>query len=230
MTQGGKVFNDCLSFVAGSIAGADLYLVPEVATPVGRIDYVLTAVKNGYPVDFVAIELQTLDTTGLIWNERQTLLIEHGYAANEGSARSSGASLNWRMTAKTILAQLLQKSQLLAPINRNLVLVCQTPLYDYMSKNFDFHGVREADSRDVLHFHMYDYRPEPFGMKLALSSMRSASLDVVETIMGQNNANDKVLHAINDTIPYNSLSSSFMFFNPPHHYNNRCFHSCNTGI
>lgn len=118
LTQGGKVFNDCLSFIASSIAGTDLYLVPEVSTPAGRIDYVLTAVKNGRPVDFVAIELQTLDTTGSIWNERQSLLIEHGYDVDKGAARSNGASLNWKMTAKTILAQLLQKSQLFASIDQ----------------------------------------------------------------------------------------------------------------
>lgn len=70
-----------------------------------ELRYVLAAVRDGNPVDFVAIELQTLDTTGSIWNSRQALLLEHGYDVDEGAARSSGASLNWRMTAKTILAQ-----------------------------------------------------------------------------------------------------------------------------
>lgn len=37
-------------------------------------------------------------------------------------------------------------------------------------------------------------------MELTLSSMRSASLDVVESIMGQSSADDKALHMINDTI------------------------------
>ncbi len=40
------------------------------------------------------------------------------------------------MTAKTILAQLVQKSQLFSKMNKNLVLICQTPLYDYMAANF----------------------------------------------------------------------------------------------
>ena len=199
-TQDGKIFNDCLQFISGSIAGSDLYLVPEVATSVGRIDYVLTAVRNGQPVDFVAIELQTLDTTGSIWNSRQELLLKHGYDVNEGSARSSAASLNWRMTAKTILAQLLQKSQLFAQMNRNLVLVCQTPLFDYMRKNFNFEGVREADKSDVLHFHMYDYLSGDSGMSLRLSSMRSASLEVVESIMGLQKNNNQKLHEINTTL------------------------------
>lgn len=200
LTQDGRVFNDCLQFISGSIAGSDLYLVPEVTTSVGRIDYVLAAVRKGQPVDFVAIELQTLDTTGSIWNSRQALLLEHGYNVDEGAARSSGASLNWRMTAKTILAQLLQKSQLFAGMNRNLVLICQTPLFDYMRHNFNFDGVREADSRDVLHFHMYDYVTGDSGMLLRLSSMRSASLEVVESIMGQRKDNNQELREINATI------------------------------
>lgn len=200
LTQNGRVFNDCLSFISNSIAGSDLYLVPEVATSAGRIDYVLTAVRDNQPVDFVAIELQTLDTTGSIWNSRQDLLLKHGYAVDEGAARSSGASLNWKMTAKTILAQLLQKSQLFAGMNRNLVLICQTPLYDYMKQNFNFEGVRDADNRDVLHFHMYDYIEADAGMQLRLSSMRSASLDVVESIMGQHKDKNQELREINATI------------------------------
>ncbi|RGK44739.1 hypothetical protein DXD09_09395 [Ligilactobacillus ruminis] len=210
LTQDGRVFNDCLSFISSSIAGSDLYLVPEVTTSVGRIDYVLAAVRDGSPVDFVAIELQTLDTTGSIWNSRQELLLEHGYNVDEGAARSSGASLNWRMTAKTILAQLLQKSQLFASMNRNLVLICQTPLFDYMQANFNFEGVREADSRDVLHFHMYDYVSKPFGMQLKLSSMRSASLDVVESIMGQRQDNNQALQEINATIS-SRLKPEYLF-------------------
>ncbi len=200
LTQYGQVFNDCLQFISSSITGSNLYLVPEVTTSVGRIDYVLAAVRNGTPIDFVAIELQTLDTTGSIWNSRQELLLTHGYYVDKGAARSAGAAINWRMTAKTILAQLLQKSQLFASMNRNLVLVCQTPLFEYMQQNFNFEGVRNADNRDVLHFHMYDYISDGVGMRLNLSSTKSASLDVVESFMGQHRNNNQALQQINATI------------------------------
>ena len=191
LTKDGKVFTDCLQFISGSIAGSDLYLIPEVVTSVGRVDYVLAAFSAGRPVDFVPIELQTLDTTGSIWNERQKLLIENGYAVDEGEARSKGASLNWKMTAKTILAQLVQKSQLFAAMNKNLVLICQTPLYKYMSEHFNFSEVHDATLIDVLHFHMYDYVPENDAMLLKLSEMRSASLTTVERIMGADSDGSK---------------------------------------
>ncbi len=212
LTRDGKVFTDCLQFITNSIPGAELYLVPEIKMDVGRIDYVLAAVRDGKPVDFVAIELQTLDTTGSIWNERQELLKTHGYDVEDGAARSKGASLNWKMTAKTILAQLLQKSQLFARMNRNLVLVCQTPLYRYMQDTFNFEGVRNADLRDVLHFHMYDYKPnaDDDAMTLTLNAMKSASLEIVESIMGQNIATDKALEEINSVI-MSRLKPKYLF-------------------
>lgn len=210
LTKNGEIFKNCFQFISGSIAGSDLYLVPEIKTPVGRIDYVLAAVRNGIPIDFVAIELQTLDTTGSIWNTRQAMLIEHGYNVEEGGALTSGASLNWRMTAKTILAQLLQKSQLFASMGRNLVLICQTPLFNYMQKTFNFDGVKEADTRDVLHFHMYDYISSPFGMQLKLSSMRSASLDVVESMMGRHMDSNQILKETNATIA-SRLKPEYLF-------------------
>lgn len=184
LTKNGKAFTDCLQFIAPAIAGSDLYLIPEVNTSVGRIDYVLAAFRSNQLLDFVPIELQALDTTGSIWNERQKLLIENGYAVDAGESRSSGASLNWKMTAKTILAQLVQKSQLFASMNKKLVLVCQKLLYDYMARNFNFSGVREAHLTDVLHFHTYDYLCVDSNMKLILSDMLSASLEAVERIMG----------------------------------------------
>lgn len=184
LTKGGRVFTDCLQFISQSIAGSDLYLVPEVTTSVGRIDYVLAAFRNSRLIDFVPIELQTLDTTGSIWNDRQALLRQHGYAVDAGAARSSGASLNWKMTAKTILAQLVQKSQLFSKMNKNLVLICQTPLYDYMAANFNFADVHDASLTDVLHFHAYDYLSNGSEMELKLAKMRSASLEAVERIMG----------------------------------------------
>lgn len=184
LTKKGKAFTDCLQFIAASIAGSDLYLIPEVKTSVGRIDYILAAFRSNQLLDFVAIELQTLDTTGSIWNERQKLLIENGYAVDAGEARSPAASLNWRMTAKTILAQLVQKSQVFASMNKHIVLVCQKPLYDYMTKNFNFSGVREAILTDVLHFHSYDYLCINNNMELTLANMRSAPLEAVERIMG----------------------------------------------
>ncbi len=185
-----RIFNDCLPFIARSITGSELYLIPEVSTSVGSIDFMLVAAKGQHAIDFVGIELQTLDTTGSIWNFRQRMLKDKGY---EVSVDSEGGSvgINWKMTAKTILAQMTQKTELFDSIGKNLVLVCQTPLYVYMEKNFNFSNVNaNADMRDVLHFHMYDYIPVHNRMELSLAYTRSASLTAVQKIMGMNKETD----------------------------------------
>ena len=52
-------------------------IVAELAVPGGSIDYCLVSVRDGKPRDFVGIELQTLDTTGTVWPERQRFLQQH---------------------------------------------------------------------------------------------------------------------------------------------------------
>lgn len=195
-----QIFIDCLQFITGSITGSELYLIPEVGTSAGSIDFMLVAARGKTPVDFVAIELQTLDTTGSIWNYRQKLLKDNGYDVEDG--RSKGCvGVNWKMTAKTILAQMVQKSELFADMSKNLVLVCQSPLYAYMERNFNFSNVRSIpDNRDVLHFHMYDYRPIDGKMRLSLASTRSASLQVVQGIMGRNTDVNQELSEILSTL------------------------------
>jgi len=54
--------------------GNELHIVSEVSIPGGSVDYFLVSAKDGKVKDFVGIELQTLDTTGTVWPERQRLL------------------------------------------------------------------------------------------------------------------------------------------------------------
>lgn len=55
-------------------------------------------------------------------------------------------------------------------------------------------------TRDVLHFHMYDYVSDGTAMSLKLSSMRSASLEVVESIMGKQVDSNQALREINEVL------------------------------
>ena len=81
-----------------------------------------------------------------------------------------------------------------------------------MQDTFNFEGVRNADLRDVLHFHMYDYKPnaDDDAMTLTLNAMKSASLEIVESIMGQNIATDKALEEINSVI-MSRLKPKYLF-------------------
>lgn len=185
-----RIFIDCLPILNQALLGSNLYLIPEVRTPVGRIDYVLAAERNGEVIDFAGIEIQSLDTCGSIWAERNKLLASLGLLPETSKRKDAdqkqtkGCAVNWKMSSKTILSQIMQKSQLFSSMNKKLVLVCQTPLYDYMKVNFDFSLVKNCRDEDVLHFHVYDYLPDQLGMKLLLHTTCSTDLDGIRTILG----------------------------------------------
>ena len=75
------------------------------------------------------MELQTLDTTGTVWPERQRLLGELAVPREDNAEASSKSfGMNWKMTAKTILVQMHHKSQTFEHLNKKLVLVVQDVL------------------------------------------------------------------------------------------------------
>jgi hypothetical protein len=151
-----QIFMDCIHLLTLHEPGNELHIVPELAVPGGSIDYCLVSVRDGKPVDFVGIELQTLDTTGTVWPERQRFLHRHRISvkkADRTSPKSFG--LNWKMTAKTILVQLHHKIQTFEHVNKHLVLVDQDYLTDYMKKQFSFGHLEAARLGDPMHFHSY---------------------------------------------------------------------------
>ena len=73
-----KIFLDCIHLLSLHEPGNELHVVPELSIPGGTIDYFLVSVKEGKVIDFVGIELQTLDTTGTVWPVRQRFLQSKG--------------------------------------------------------------------------------------------------------------------------------------------------------
>ena len=111
-----QIFLDCLHLLTPHEPGNELHIVSEVSIPGGSVDYFLVSARNGQIRDFVGIELQTLDTTGTVWPERQRLLAELGVPRGDDSEESSKTyGMNWKMTAKTILVQMHHK--FLQPLN-----------------------------------------------------------------------------------------------------------------
>lgn len=137
--------------------GNEIHLIPEVAIPGGCVDYFLVSVKENKVMDFVGIELQTLDTTGTVWPERQRLLIKAGLKSEESDIQSNKKyGINWKMTAKTILIQMHHKAETFENINKHLVLVIQNPFLEYMKREFAFAHMNEARLGDSVHIHAYD--------------------------------------------------------------------------
>ena len=119
-----QIFTDCFHLLTTHDPGNELHIIPEVSVPGGSVDYFLVSSKDGKVKDFVGIELQTLDTTGTVWPERQRLLRKLGVPRKDVVEESDKPyGMNWKMTAKTILVQMHHKIQTFEHVHKKLVLV-----------------------------------------------------------------------------------------------------------
>jgi hypothetical protein len=157
-------------------------MVSEITVPGGSVDYILASVRDGKVRDFVGIELQTLDTTGTVWPERQKFLATKGFNIKDPGAKSYG--MNWKMTAKTILVQLHHKIQTFEGVNKHLVLVVQDRLLDYMIGEFSFDHLKNARTSDPMHFHSYQLKQVPDGHRLDLEKRMSTDTDGIARCLG----------------------------------------------
>jgi hypothetical protein len=99
MAERQQIFIDCLPLLTGHEVGNEYHITNQLKVPGGNVDYCLASVrKNGTVVDFLGIELQTLDTTGTVWPERQRFLHNKGIAvkASDRTSRSSFGISNSR--------------------------------------------------------------------------------------------------------------------------------------
>ncbi|MCU1479796.1 MAG: Restriction endonuclease NotI [Subtercola sp.] len=114
--------------VFGKRWGGELRLPQKDGTGAYFVDWMLALLDgNGELVEFVAIEVQTIDTTGNYRNSRTALL-----SATRDVVKST-VGLNWENVSKRILPQLVFKGQLLQrePLcKKGLFFVCPSPVYE----------------------------------------------------------------------------------------------------
>ncbi|MFB3891364.1 MAG: hypothetical protein ACE15C_04995 [Phycisphaerae bacterium] len=180
-----QIFTDCVHLLTMHEPGNELHLVAELTIPGGSVDYVLASAKCGKVVDFVGVELQTLDTTGTIWPERQRLLFQCGVSVSAKEMKSDkGFGMNWKMTAKTILVQLHHKIATFEAVAKHLVLVLQDHMLDYMKANFDFSPVAAARLGDPMQFHAYELVRSGGKLRLQLRTRLSTDTAGIATCLG----------------------------------------------
>ncbi|MFD2234993.1 NotI family restriction endonuclease [Phaeospirillum tilakii] len=187
LIERGQIFMDCLHLLTLHQPGNELHIVPEVSIPGGSVDYFLVSVAQGRVKDFVGIELQTLDTTGTVWPERQRLIRELGLTPSDDAEFSDkGYSMNWKMTAKTILVQMHHKVQTFEHLNKKLALVVQDCLLAYMSREFRFdHLKNPAVIGDSMHFHAYQMSaPQGGDLRLNMAARLSTDADGIGACLG----------------------------------------------
>ena len=157
LTERNQVFVDCLHLFTNHEPGNHIHLVSEVSVPGGIVDFFLISARDGKVHDFIGIELQTIDTTGTVWPERQRLLKELNVARGDEEEKSPRKfGLNWKMTSKTALLQIHHKTNTFQNLDKKLVLIMQNQLLEYMEKEFDFgHLTFPAVIGNPIHFHSY---------------------------------------------------------------------------
>lgn len=178
-----QIFIDSLHLMTLHEPGNELHIVSEVSVPGGSVDYCLVSVKGGKVKDFIGIELQTLDTTGTVWPERQRWLQEKGLEAKDTSNPKT-FGMNWKMTAKTILIQIHHKIKTFENLNKHLVLVMQNCLLAYLQKEFQFSHVKKSRLGDSLHIHSYTIGLDDKKFKLELTDRISTDAEGISVCLG----------------------------------------------
>jgi hypothetical protein len=118
---------DCVA-VFGKRWGKELRLPNRGVSGAYFVDWVLAHVNPaGKLLSFVAVEVQSIDTTGNYQSERAA------YLAGEPFSGSSTAGFNWENVNKRILPQIIYKGHVLRrePLcTKGLFFVCPTPVYN----------------------------------------------------------------------------------------------------
>lgn len=187
LLQNNQIFIDCIHLLTLHQPGNELHIVSEVSIPGGSVDYFLVSTDETRKViDFVGIELQTMDTTGTVWPERQLALYELGQIPMEPNIDKT-FGMNWKMTAKTILVQLHHKIQTFQSINKHLVLIVQDPLLQYMQREFSFAHVHEPSRLgDSMQFHSYRFLQNNADYKIKLEHRYSTDSNGISKLLGLN--------------------------------------------
>lgn len=185
LLERGQIFMDCIHLLTLHEPGNEIHKLAEVQIPGGSVDYMLASVHNGKVIDFVGIELQTLDTTGSIWPYRQAFLQEVGVIEGE-VPEPTPFGMNWKMTAKTILMQLHHKVETFEAINKHLVLVMQNVFLDYVQQEFQFDHIQTAKLGHSIHFHAYSFRrnQNTSSHQIKLETRISTDADGMATALG----------------------------------------------
>lgn len=180
-----QIFEDCKALLTLHQAGNEWHIVTELEVPGGSIDYCLASVRKKKVVDFLGIELQTLDTTGTVWPERQRFLHAHGVKVKDKDRKSPKSfGMNWKMTAKTILVQLHHKVGTFEHLSKKLVLVVQDHLLAYMRREFNFDHLATSRLGDPMHFHSYSLDYEDGALRLQLTEQLSTDAAGIARCLG----------------------------------------------
>lgn len=170
-----QVFTDVSYLLEGEVA--EVMVIPEIKLgDLGSVDFLVAGLdRKGGIVDFLGLELQTNDTTGSgpLYEAR------NDFFAGE-LAHSYEYGLNWKMTAKLVLKQTLDKSAVFMAWRKRYVWAMQDTLLERMRGYADLSGFSTADpSTHEVFFHAYEVLPGERRYQMRLKERVGADLDGV---------------------------------------------------
>jgi len=166
------------------------------------VDWVLAKLNSqGQLIEFVAVEVQTIDTTGTY---------RSGYEAlrTERAVKKTTAGLNWENVAKRILPQLIYKGQILQReelCKSGLFFVCPAPVFNRIMERLGGQEglIRYALQPASITFAVYDYdmpsAPAP-GSMVPLKNTLNHSTTVYKVQEAFNNVTLPVENVYRDAI------------------------------
>jgi hypothetical protein len=144
------------------------------------VDWILALIGvDGRLQEFVAVEVQAIDTTGNYRAERDAYLKGRGFDGY------SVAGMNWENVSKRILPQLIYKGHVLRQENlckKGMFFVCPTPVYQRIQQRLGGGMLPYALHPGTLTFRWYDISPEcPDGQRrgLQLGGQFTTTIDQV---------------------------------------------------
>lgn len=136
--------------------GGELPLPKRQGKGAYYVDWILALIdSSGELIEFTAIEIQTIDTTGTYQNARRDLINLH-------EVKKDTVGLNWENVSKRIIPQIIYKGQVLQReelCRSGLYFVCPKPIYDRVierlggKENLPQFPIQPAS----VHFVAYDY-------------------------------------------------------------------------
>lgn len=176
--------------VFGKRWGGELRLPQKDGVGNYYVDWVLALLDaEGKLSEFVAVEVQTIDTTGNYRASRDGLL------APSRQVVQSTVGLNWENVNKRIIPQLVYKGQVLqreAKCRKGLFFVCPTPVYDKImgrlggEENLVKYGLQPA-SITFLAYDLWEQTPTPAGTPLNVELDKARSTTVYKVQEAFNN-------------------------------------------
>lgn len=166
--------------VFGKRWGRELRLPKKGGTGSYFVDWILAHLTpDGHLREFVAVEVQSIDTTGNYQKERAA------HMEGRASLDLSPAGINWENVAKRILPQLIYKGHVLRRerlCTKGLFFVCPTPVYRQIMKKLGGELTEYPPQHGSLTFRHYDLGPD-LGQgtirDLAFTGQRTTSVEQV---------------------------------------------------